>query len=102
MIIYNVTVNVEDDIAKEWLEWMKNIHIPEVIATGCFKDSRILRIINDGGGTTGITYAIQYQCDDLTTLDKYFKNFASELRDKHTKKYGNKAVAYRTVLEEIY
>ncbi|GAB4334804.1 MAG: DUF4286 family protein [Flammeovirgaceae bacterium] len=101
MIIYNVTVNVEEDIAQEWLEWMKNVHIPEVIATGCFKGFRILRIIQESNDTTGVTYAIQYECNDLTTLDKYFKNYASELRNKHNKKYGDKALAYRTVLEEV-
>ncbi|MEO8448027.1 MAG: DUF4286 family protein, partial [bacterium] len=28
MILYNVTVNVDDSVHDEWLEWMKTIHIP--------------------------------------------------------------------------
>ena len=34
MIIYNVTMNVESDIHDEWLNWMRNTHIPKYFATG--------------------------------------------------------------------
>ena len=33
MIIYNVTVKIEHVIANQWLLWLKNVHIPELIAT---------------------------------------------------------------------
>ena len=36
MYIYNVTVNVSDDVHIEWLKWMKETHIPDVMKTGCF------------------------------------------------------------------
>ncbi len=29
MYIYNVTVNIEESAEKDWLDWMKNKHIPE-------------------------------------------------------------------------
>ncbi len=28
MIIYNVTITVEDDIKEDWLSWIKKEHIP--------------------------------------------------------------------------
>ena len=43
MIVYNVTCNVENPMASEWLEWMKTVHIPEVMATGCFVENKILK-----------------------------------------------------------
>jgi hypothetical protein len=36
MIVYNVTVSVKNSIVKEWLEWMKNEHIPELMNTEYF------------------------------------------------------------------
>ena len=36
MLIYNVTINIEESVEKEWLAWMQQVHIPEVIATGKF------------------------------------------------------------------
>ena len=52
MIIYNVTVNIEDSIHDEWLKWIKN-HIPQVLATGKFIDARLTKVLveEEMGGT---------------------------------------------------
>ena len=34
MIIYNLTINLEDSIHDDWLEWMKKNHMPDVMRTG--------------------------------------------------------------------
>ena len=31
MYIYNVTVNIDESIAQEWLTWMQESHIPEML-----------------------------------------------------------------------
>ena len=36
MILYNVTIKVDHDIHDEWMEWMKQTHIPQVLETGLF------------------------------------------------------------------
>ncbi|MBD0333035.1 MAG: DUF4286 family protein [Chitinophagaceae bacterium] len=36
MFVYNVTITVETTIAGEWLRWLMQEHIPEVMATKCF------------------------------------------------------------------
>ena len=36
MIIYNVTVNVDEDVLSQWLRWMSENHIPDVMKTGLF------------------------------------------------------------------
>ena len=41
MIIYNVTVSVEESVQTEWLNWMRNKHIPEVMACGIFTKAQI-------------------------------------------------------------
>ena len=45
MIIYNVTIKVQESIKAEWLTWLKAEHIPEVIATGCFTHAVILQLL---------------------------------------------------------
>ena len=39
MIVYNVTVKIEKDIHDDWLAWMKETHIPEVLKTNLFEDN---------------------------------------------------------------
>ena len=96
-VIYNVTVSVDPSIQKEWLNWMQTVHIPDVLATGLFKSNRILRV--HGHEENGITYAIQYVLESQKLLDQYFLEHAPRLQAEHVSKYGNKAVAFRTILE---
>jgi hypothetical protein len=100
MILYNVTVNVDDSINEEWLEWMKTKHIPDVMATGLFAGNKLFRI-DDPKAEEGTTYAIQYFCNSMEDYSKYRVEFAPSLQDEHQKKYGGKFVAFRTLLTEI-
>ena len=97
MILYNVTVSLDPSIHTDWLEWMKNIHIPEVMATGFFVENKICRVLVDDE----ITYAIQYSCESLEKLHDYQENYAPELQQKHTERYKGKFGAFRTLLEII-
>lgn len=99
MLIYNVTMNVDHEIVADWLQWMKNVHIPDVMATGKFTEYRMLRMT--GQADSGLTYAIQYTCTDHTTLNDYMANHAPALQKEHNERYGHKAVGFRTVLEII-
>lgn len=101
MIIYNVTCNVEKPMAEEWLHWMKTVHIPEVIETGCFLEYKILKLHNAESDDEGINYAIQYTCNNIETLEQYRREFGPGLQAKTLEKYGDKVLAYRSVLEII-
>jgi len=100
MIIYNVTCKVGTDISEKWLLWMKEEHIPEVIATGLFTHHRILRLL-DMDESDGITFAIQYFCQNRQAYDLYIELHAGELREKVLIKWGNGVVAFRTLMEVI-
>lgn len=99
MIIYNVTVNIEESIHAEWLEWIKN-HIPQVLATGKFIDARLTKVLveEEMGGTT---YAIQYKAKSREALESYYKNDAADLKQEGFIKFADKMLAFRTELEII-
>lgn len=101
MIIYNVTVNVEKDVAEEWAIWMKEVHIPDVLNTGLFQGHKFLRLLNEESENTGKTYAIQYFCDSMKTLQQYMGQHAPALQKDHTERFKDKFVAFRTLLEEV-
>lgn len=100
MIIYNVTVNIDNDIHSDWLNWMRDIHIPEVMATGSFVENRILKLVGDED-SGGHTYAIQYTCESMETYNLYQEKFAPALQKAHADRYNDKFVAFRTLLEVI-
>ncbi len=100
MILYNVTVKVDPDIAQDWLRWMKKVHIPEVMKTGLFREHRFLRV--DGAeADSGNTYAIQYWLNNMEDFLRYQKEFATELQAAHRERYKDKYVAFRTLMQEV-
>ncbi len=99
MIIYNVTVNVDESIHNEWLTWIKN-HIPEVLATGRFTEAKLTKVlVEEEKG--GITYAIQYRAKSREELDNYYKFDAEKLRGDGLSRFADKSLAFRTELEII-
>lgn len=101
MILYNVTVNIDEDVEQDWINWMKEVHIPEVMNTGFFKDHRMLKMLSEGKDDTGATYAIQYSAETLTHLETYLNTVAPKIQKKSIIRYGTKLAAFRTVLEEV-
>lgn len=99
MILYNVTIILEEDIHAAWLDWMQNIHIEQVMRTGCFASSRMLKVLESPND--GVTYCIQYVADSLDKYDEYQQKFAAALQKDYPAEFGNKFVSFRTVMEFI-
>jgi len=100
MIIYNVTVNVDNDVAEQWLQWMMDAHIPDVLNTGMFESYSILRLVGDEN-SGGITYAIQYRAQNMDMYERYKEEFAPALQADALQKFSGKFVAFRTLLEVV-
>tara|TARA_X000001036_G_scaffold387460_1_gene383204 strand:- start:395 stop:703 length:309 start_codon:yes stop_codon:yes gene_type:complete len=99
MIIYNVTVTVEEDIKEDWLNWMRSQHLPKMMSCGFFIKSQIKRVINQRDSEN--TFAIAYTCLNMKDLHQYQINFSDKLQKEHIARYGDKAVAFRTIMEVI-
>jgi hypothetical protein len=100
MFIYNVTVKTDHTIAADWLQWMKNEHIPDIIGTGCFTHAVILHLL-ESDDEEGITYAIQYHTESKALYNRYIDQFAEAMRKKATDKWANKFIAFRTVMQVV-
>ena len=99
MIIYNVTINIQEDIHDEWVNWMKKEHIPDMLQTGKFSKALMTRVlVKEEMG--GITYSVQYTAKNREVLQKYYEEDAEALRAK-SKAFEGKFVAFRTVLEVV-
>jgi gamma-glutamylcyclotransferase (GGCT)/AIG2-like uncharacterized protein YtfP len=100
MLIYNVTINVEETVHDRWVSWMKNEHIPVMLQTGKFLEATMTRVlIEEEMG--GITYSVQYKVKDRETLEKYYQEDADRLRQETLKLFGSSFVAFRTELEVV-
>ena len=83
MIIYNVTIKVNKDAADEWVRWMNDEHMPELMETGLFTDSKLFRLL------------------DMDEYNKYISDHAATMREKGLNRFKDKFVAFRTVMEKV-
>jgi len=101
MFIYNVTTQLSWSIHPQWLKWMKEDHIPAVVATGCFTHHRMVRVL-EVDETEGPTYAVQYFTDSLETYRKYITQFAPGLRQQTLKMWGEACISFRSLMEVVH
>lgn len=100
MFIYNVTIKLEESIHEQWLHWMVNQHIPEMVATGCFTNGKILRLL-EIDDEEGPTYAIQFTAESKANYNRYIEKFAAEMRHRSFDKWGNRFIAFRSVMQVV-
>lgn len=98
MYIYNVTINIEESLHDEWLNWMES-HIAAVLNTGKFTAAKLTEVLAEN--ESGRTYSVQYSANSRKDLDDYYQFDADKLRAEAIKKFGNKMLAFRTELKLI-
>ena len=100
MIIYNVTIKVNLRIAEEWLVWLKEEHIPDLLSTGCFTHATILHLV-EADDEEGITYAVQYHAPTQEQYERYIEHFSTAMRKKGHDKWGDQFIAFRTLMRVV-
>ena len=101
MIIYNVTVAIDRDVEHDWLAWMREVHIPDVMATGYFEDYLLSKRIDPASGAAVATYDIDYYCASLDRYHAYAKDAAPALQREHTARYEGRFSASRRLLQSV-
>lgn len=99
MIIYNVTTNIQISIHDQWLKWMTETHIPQVLATGKFIEAKLSRVVVEEDAT--VTYSVQFLSESREMLSRYYAEDAPNLRADSLRLFADKALSFRTELEVI-
>ena len=99
MIIYSVEITLQPAIEVEWVNWMRQVHIPDVLGAGCFLDCRMAKVLDTDGVEP--TYVLQYRCESLSEYERYRDNFAPARQKEHTERYAGQFRASRRLLEEV-
>ena len=100
MYIYNVTTNIENAVHDQWLQWMKETHIPDMLATGKFLSAKMCKVLVEEE-MGGMTYSVQFTTANKETLQSYYDQDASRVREDALKRFPNQFVSFRTELEVV-
>ena len=100
MFVYNITTKVDHAVVDEWLHWQKEIHIPEIMATGFFGEYRFYKLL-EHDDESGAVFVTQFTAGSLSDYHTYLLKSAPALREKSLAKWGEKAVSFRTLLQNV-
>lgn len=100
MLVYNVTSKIGHDISSSWLEWMRNEHIPDLVATGCFTHAVVFHLM-ELDDEDGVTYAVQFHTESKADYNRYISKYAHDMRQKTFDKWGEKIVSFRTLMQIV-
>ena len=101
MIVYNITIKIVPGIEKEWVQWQKDEHIPDVMSSGQFNEYKFYRLLEQDD-PEGITYVVQYFATSIENYNLYINETAPILREKALNKWGNQFIAFRTVMQVVH
>ena len=79
-LVYEVTAIVEVGLAEGWERYMRERHIPDVLATGCFTGASLAR-------ASGGRYLIRYHLAARADLERYLAQSAPALRAEFAARY---------------
>ncbi len=100
MLLYNITINIEDDCREEWLQWVKEIYIPAIKSTRLLLDCGLMELLT-GEKSSGTTYTIQLFFQKESDISLYEEQFLDLHQDLHYSKFGGKFVEFRSLLKTV-
>jgi catechol 2,3-dioxygenase-like lactoylglutathione lyase family enzyme len=89
-VTYEITASVRVDVIDSYERYMRDVHIPDLLATGCFASASLSR--SEPG-----RYRIRYEAPDQAALDRYLATHASELRARVDREFGSAVSLAREV-----
>ena len=90
MIIYEVTAVVEARLAETYERYMRQQHIQDVLATGCFQSADLA---SDAPGR----YRMRYEASTDEDLERYLATHAAHLRQDAAAQFPDGVVLSREV-----
>ncbi len=100
MLIYNTTYHIEENLAKNFLIWIKEVYLPEVEKRALLRSPRILHILNFKEQDS-CSYSVQFEVDNSADLHRWHIEKGTTMHDELMKLFKDKVVAFSTLMEVV-
>jgi hypothetical protein len=94
MIVYEVNLTVDADIADEYAAWLDS-HIQEILTIDGFTAAEWFDVEAEGEQSH---WCVHYYLHDRASLERYFANHAERMRADGLNRFGGRFSASRRIL----
>lgn len=98
MIVYEVELTVDAQIAREYRRWLDG-HVRDMLALPGFTGAEILERIDPAPPANRIVLVAQYRLADRAAFDRYLAEHAPRMREDGLRRFGGRFEATRRLLE---
>ncbi|MCB1561237.1 MAG: DUF4286 family protein [Xanthomonadales bacterium] len=97
-IEYEVTLEVDDGIADDFLAWLRG-HVAEMLALSGFTSATLLSLDMESADHRG--FCVRYHLHDRDALDAYLHDHAPRMREDGLRRFGDAFRASRRILVSL-
>jgi hypothetical protein len=90
MVTYEITTTVEPRLVEAYERYMRQVHIPDLLATGCFHGAALTR-------SAAGRYRVRYEAPTEADLERYLATHATRLREDFASRFPEGVTAAREV-----
>ncbi len=100
MLIYNTTYHIEEKSVKNFLIWLQEHFIPEILKTGMLSNPRLTEVLsNKEDGSS--SFSLQLEVEDSKTLHAWYSQHGVKLNEEIVNIFKDDVVGFPTLLEVI-
>jgi hypothetical protein len=100
MLIFNTTFLVADRVHGTWLKWVREEHIPFMLASDMFTKPQIAKVLSVEE-QDGTSYSVQFHIADIVALENWHIEYAKVFEQNFAHKFGTEVIFFASVLELI-
>jgi hypothetical protein len=102
-IIYEVNLEVHQEIHESYVEWLQ-IHMKQMLTFDGFLEAHLFSLDQNSLNNSQdgwYLYTVQYKLRDIKCLESYLNEHASEMRQDGLNRFGDKFKASRRILNHV-
>ncbi|NJO87373.1 MAG: DUF4286 family protein [Lewinella sp.] len=100
MLLYCTTTKVALSIHDEWLAWMQEVYLPQLLESGFFQAYTLAKLLGYDE-SDGPTYSLQLVVKDQKSFDIYHQTLAPKDEALQKARFGQEALRFSTLLSVV-
>lgn len=99
MIVYEVNLDVDAEIAEAYLQWL-DAHMRDIVRLPGFTGAELFECVDPEPSAARRAICVQYRLLDAAALQRYLREHAPRMRADGEARFGGRFRAQRRVLEQ--
>ena len=99
MFIYNITFIVEKEIEKDWLDYTKNIFVPDILKNKTIRSAITSKVLVENQPDS--SYSIQFSVDNQQQIDQFINHELPKNLHKINEIFSPRMVFFATRLNIV-